>query len=410
MKNVGYILKFLPFLLLLQGCFKEGEIAELPDYNAPQVSFIAQTLSIPEGNKDTTIQLGIQLKGENRTQVMVKYQVIGLTATPGSDYEAITEGKIFMKPGELSVSIPIKIFGDAVKETDEKIEIVLLQSLNATLSEPIRTTITLVNDDFSLVDKINIPKTGYISPDTYTGFTKVWEENFQGTNLNTAVWNYELGDGCPGNCNWGNNELQFYQEKNAQLSDGYLIIEGKKETIGGKNYTSSRLTTQRKKSFKYGRIDIRAAVPEGKGYWPALWMLGDNIPQVSWPACGEIDIMEASGDKINRVVGTAHFGATLAQHRFRTGATFSSGEYDFNTSFNVFSIIWEENKIQWLVNNVVYHQITPSDLNGQPYPFNQPFFFIINLAIGGNFPGSPDARTVFPRWFVVDYIKVFQKG
>jgi beta-glucanase (GH16 family) len=139
-------------------------------------------------------------------------------------------------------------------------------------------------------------------------------------------------------------------------------------------------------------------------------MLGDNIPQVSWPACGEIDIMEASGDKINRVVGTAHFGATVAQHRFRTGASFSSGEYDFNTSFNVFSIIWEENKIQWLVNNVPYHQLTPADLNGQPYPFNQPFFFIINLAIGGNFPGSPDVRTVFPRWFVVDYIKVFQKG
>jgi beta-glucanase (GH16 family) len=410
MNNVGYIFKFLPFLLLLQGCFKEGDIAELPDYNAPQVSFIAQTLSIPEGNKDTTIQLGIQLKGENRTQVMVKYQVNGLTATPGSDYEAITEGKIFMKPGELAVSIPIKIFGDAVKETEEKIDIVLIQALNATLSEPTRMTITLVNDDFSLVDKINIPKTGYISPDAYAGFTKVWEEGFQGTNLNSEVWNYELGDGCPGNCNWGNNELQFYQEKNAQLSDGYLIIEGKKETVGGKNYTSSRLTTQRKKSFKYGRIDIRAAVPEGKGYWPALWMLGDNIPQVSWPACGEIDIMEASGDKINRVVGTAHFGATVAQHRFRTGATFSTGEYDFNTSFNVFSIIWEENKIQWLVNNVPYHQLTPSDLNGQPYPFNQSFFFIINLAIGGNFPGSPDARTVFPRWFVVDYIKVFQKG
>ena len=410
MKNVGYIFKFLPFLLLLQGCFKEGDIAELPDYNAPQVSFSAQTLSIPEGNKDTTIQLGIQLKGENRTQVMVKYQVNGLTATPGSDYEAITEGKIFMKPGELNVSIPIKIFGDAVKETDEKIDIVLIQALNAILSEPTRMTITLINDDFSLVDKINIPKTGYISPDAYAGFTKVWEEGFQGTNLNSEVWNYELGDGCPGNCNWGNNELQFYQEKNAQLSDGYLIIEGKKETVGGKNYTSSRLTTQRKKSFKYGRIDIRAAVPEGKGYWPALWMLGDNIPQVSWPACGEIDIMEASGDKINRVVGTAHFGATVAQHRFRTGATFSTGEYDFNTSFNVFSIIWEENKIQWLVNNVPYHQLTPSDLNGQPYPFNQSFFFIINLAIGGNFPGSPDARTVFPRWFVVDYIKVFQKG
>jgi beta-glucanase (GH16 family) len=100
----------------------------------------------------------------------------------------------------------------------------------------------------------------------------------------------------------------------------------------------------------------------------------------------------------------------VAQHRFRTGATFSSGEYDFNTSFNVFSIVWEENKIQWLVNNVPFHQLTPSDLNGQPYPFNQSFFFIINLAIGGNFPGSPDARTVFPRWFVVDYIKVFQKG
>jgi beta-glucanase (GH16 family) len=408
------ILKLSVFYLLItiffQGCFKDGEISELPDYQAPQISFLSASLTIPEGNKDTTILIGIQLKGENRTQVMVSYQVNALTATAGVDFEAITEGKVFLKPGEFSVSIPLKIFGDAVKENDEKLEIIILQALNARVVEPSRFTLTLVNDDFSLIDKINIPKTGYISPDTYVGFTKVWEEEFQGSTLNTAVWNYELGDGCPGNCNWGNNELQYYQEKNAQLSDGYLIIEGRKETVGGKNYTSSRLTTQRKKSFKFGRIDIRAAVPEGKGYWPALWMLGDNIPQVSWPSCGEIDIMEVSGDKINRVVGTAHFGTSVSQHRFRTAATFSSGSSDFNSSFNVFSIIWEENKIQWLVNNVVYHQLTPPDLNNQPYPFNQPFFFIINLAIGGNFPGSPDARTVFPRWFVVDYIKVFQKS
>lgn len=401
---------FSLLFFLFQGCFKEGESIALPNYNAPQVSFISQTLAVPEGNKDTIISIGIQLKGENRTQVMIKYQVNGITASPGSDYESISEGKVFLKPGEFTVSIPIRIFGDAIKETDEEIEVVLVQTLNAKLAEPNRFMLTLINDDFSLIDKINIPKTGYISPDSYTGFTKVWEEGFQSANLNTAVWNYELGDGCPGNCNWGNNELQFYQEKNAQLSDGYLIIEGKKETVGGKNYTSARLTTQRKRSFKYGRIDIRAAIPEGKGYWPALWMLGDNISQVSWPACGEIDIMESSGDKINRVVGAAHFGATVAQYRFRTGVSFSTGEYDFNTSFNVFSIIWEENKIQWLVNNVPYHQLTPSDMNGQPYPFNQSFFFIINLAIGGNFPGSPDARTVFPRWFVVDYIKVFQKG
>jgi hypothetical protein len=135
----------------------------LPDYNAPQVSFSAQTLSIPEGNKDTTVQLGIQLKGENRTQVMVKYQVNGLTATAGSDYEAITEGKIFIKPGEISVSIPFKIFGDAVKETDEKIEIVIVQGLNATVIEPTRLTLTLVNDDFSLIDKINIHNEIYIT-------------------------------------------------------------------------------------------------------------------------------------------------------------------------------------------------------------------------------------------------------
>lgn len=245
---------------------------------------------------------------------------------------------------------------------------------------------------------------GFKSPESYAGYKLVWADEFNGNSLDLNSWTYEVGRGEWG---WGNNELQYYHEgeKNAVVADGKLTIIAKEESAGDANYTSARIITRGKREFQFGRVDIRARLPRGQGLWPALWMLGANIGSVGWPACGEIDIMELVGQKPNEVFGTAHWGTSVP-------STFNSKKYrltqgEFNDSFYVFSIVWEQNKIEWYVNDVKYHTITPVN-TGSIYPFNNPYFFIFNIAVGGNLPGSPDATTRFPQTMEVDYIRVFQ--
>lgn len=255
---------------------------------------------------------------------------------------------------------------------------------------------------------MGIPTTGFESPMSYEGYNLVWNDEFEG-NAISSDWVHETGDGCPGLCGWGNNELQFYRPQNTEVKDGLLIITARQENFGGKSYTSSRLKTQGRKSFQYGRIDIRAALPKGQGIWPALWMLGDNIGSIGWPACGEIDIMEMVGGSAsgrdNAVHGTIHWDNN-GSHAYRGGEVRLS-QGIFNDNFHVFSIIWDASKITWLLDDKVYHEedIRPASMD----EFRAPFFFLINLAIGGNWPGSPDASTIFPQQFAVDYIRVFEK-
>jgi len=138
------------------------------------------------------------------------------------------------------------------------------------------------------------PLKGYATPLSQPGYSLVWNDEFEGSSLNENDWNFEIGAG-----GWGNSELQYYRKENTTVKDGFLSIEAKKQSSGSSIYTSSRLTTKGKRNFKYGRVDIRAALPEGQGMWPALWMLGENISSIGWPACGEIDIMEMIGGTSN---------------------------------------------------------------------------------------------------------------
>jgi beta-glucanase (GH16 family) len=251
-----------------------------------------------------------------------------------------------------------------------------------------------------------IPDTGYTTPMSYPGYTLVWQDEFNGTTL-SSDWTPEIGTGNNG---WGNNELQYYRAENTEVRDGYLIITAKSEPFGGRVYTSSRLITRAKKSFQYGRIDIRAALPQGKGIWPALWMLGNSFSSVGWPACGEIDIMEMVGGSSptagdNTIFGTVHWENNGQHADFGGFNRLSSGIYA--DEFHVFSIIWDATKISWYRDDIKYHEIniTPSQLS----EFHQQFFFIFNIAVGGNWPGSPDATTKFPQQMAVDYVRVFQK-
>jgi beta-glucanase (GH16 family) len=246
---------------------------------------------------------------------------------------------------------------------------------------------------------------GYVTPESYQGLRLVWKDEFSGTALNTADWTYEIGNGIDG---WGNAELQYYKQENTSVKDGYLTITAKKEAFGGYQYTSSRLKTQNKKTFKYGRIDIRAKLPKGQGIWPALWMLGANIDTKPWPLCGEIDIMELVGGgpgKDNTTYGTIHYdnGGTYAN----ISRPYVLPKGDFFDQFHVFSIIWDETQIKWLVDDIEFYtqDITAAVMS----EFHEPYFLLFNVAVGGRWPGSPDGATSFPQKMMVDYVRVFQK-
>jgi len=247
-----------------------------------------------------------------------------------------------------------------------------------------------------------IPTAGYSTPDHYAGMTLAWQDEFNGDHLNTGDWNYETGgDG------WGNHELEFYREQNTTVKDGYLIIHAKQENFGDKHFTSSRLTTQGKKAFQYGRVDIRALLPKGQGIWPALWAMGSSVATVGWPQCGEIDIMEmiGGGGKDSVVYGTAHWDS-VGTHASYGGHKGLRDGHLLADQFHVFSIVWSPTAITWYMDDVPYKtiDIRPDEVS----ELRKPFFFLFNVAVGGDWPGSPDGTTVFPQRMVVDYIRVFQ--
>ena len=247
---------------------------------------------------------------------------------------------------------------------------------------------------------------GYQSATSYDGYSQVWSDEFDGSEVDENNWGYDIGGS-----GWGNNELEFYTNRNAYLTDGNLVIRANKENYGGREYTSSRLKTQSKQTVNYGRIDIRAVMPQGQGIWPALWMLGSNFPTVGWPHSGEIDIMEMIGGngRENTVHGTAHWYNQSSNQNASYGGNYGlpSGE-TLSTNFHVFSIDWDSTSITWYLDNVQYHTMAINDSSSLA-AFRKDFFFIFNIAVGGNWPQYPDASTVFPQRMVVDYVRVFQK-
>lgn len=222
----------------------------------------------------------------------------------------------------------------------------------------------------------------------------VWSDEF--TNSIGSDWNYDIG----GN-GWGNNELQYYKSENATIENGNLVITAKKENFGGNNYTSSRLKTQNKISWKYGKIEARIKLPVVQGLWPAFWMLGDNITSVGWPKCGEIDILEQTNTS-NHILGTMHWFST--QYVSYGGSTQIS---DIN-SYHIFSVEWNDKTIRWFVDGIQYHEANiANDLNGTE-EFHNNFFIILNLAVGGNLPGFTIADNNLPAKMYIDYVRVYK--
>lgn len=406
MKKPHFFALFLIFCTVSTvylGCIKEDD-GTPGNVNLPTIT--VSDLTVQEGDIDQMVELTVTLNGDNKTNAVVRFAGVSATAIADGDFQVLTIGQLIFAAGETQKTIQIKIVADEAKEAKEAFQIKLYNPINVKLTQDI-ATITIEDDDDNTVGLI-IPTGGYTTPTTYPGYNLVWSDEFNADTLNTSVWTFETGNGCPSNCGWGNNELQYYRNDNTSIVNGNLVITAKKQNFGPSDYTSSRLVTKGKKQFKFGRIDIRAALPEGKGLWPALWMLGSNIDAVGWPACGEIDIMELAGSLPNRIVGTVHYGATVSQHQFTSVPKYLDGTANFQDEFHVFSLKWVVDKIEFLVDDVVYQTITPASLNGASYPFNKNFFFVFNVAVGGDFPGDPDNSTPFPQNMVVDYVRVFQ--
>lgn len=242
----------------------------------------------------------------------------------------------------------------------------------------------------------------------------VWSDEFNGLDkspIDSRKWTSQVG----GN-GWGNQELEYYTNRsdNAYQSGGSLVIKAIREKYTGadnvtRDYTSARLTSSKKFAAKYGRFEARIWIPYGQGLWPAFWLLGDNIDSIGWPACGEIDIMENIGREPAVIHGTIH-GPGYSGDKGLSSSYSLTNDQRFADSFHIFAVEWEAGAIRFYCDGVLYKTRTPADLpEGTKWVYDHPFFIILDVAVGGSWPGNPDATTMWPQTMLIDYVRVYQR-
>jgi beta-glucanase (GH16 family) len=240
----------------------------------------------------------------------------------------------------------------------------------------------------------------------------VWSDEFSQTNGSApdpAKWIYDFGGS-----GWGNNELETYTDRreNCRIENGSLVIEVRKEKFTGKDgvardYTSARIKTKTKAAWTFGRIEARIKIPQGQGIWPAFWMLGTNIDAVGWPQCGEIDIMENIGREPSIIHGTIH-GPGYCGGEGIGGSYHFSEDIKVGDNFHIFTVEWTTNRISWFVDEKRYFSVTPNSLPAKSrWVFTEPQFLLLNLAVGGSWPGKPDENNKYPKSMLVDYVRVY---
>lgn len=246
------------------------------------------------------------------------------------------------------------------------------------------------------------------------GWTLVWHDEFDGANgsgPDAAKWRFVTGgDG------FGNNELESYtaRAKNIRVEDGKLVITARRERYKGadglrRRYTSARIETKGLFEARYGRLEARIKVPAGQGLWPAFWAMGANFDQVGWPQCGEMDIMENIGREPDQVHGTLH-GPGYAGDQPLTGTYVLPKGARAADGFHVYAAEWEPGVVRFLVDGTVYETRTAAEVEGKPWAFDHPFFLLLNLAVGGNWPGPPEKKTMFPARMEVDWVRVYRRA
>lgn len=233
----------------------------------------------------------------------------------------------------------------------------------------------------------------------------VWADEFNSGSIpDTSKWAYETGGS-----GWGNNELEYYtaRPENARIANGNLVIDARKESYNGRNYTSARLITRGKAQWTYGKFEIKARIPRGRGTWPAIWLLSANNPLI-WPDNGELDIMEEVGYAPNIIHGTAHNKLYNGANGKQKGD--SKFIPDAQDSFHVYSLEWTATQVTWMIDNTVFYTYYDPGLGMDGWPFNKDFFMILNVAVGGNWGGALGVDdSVFPQNMLVDYVRVYQK-
>ena len=236
------------------------------------------------------------------------------------------------------------------------------------------------------------------------GWTLAWSDEFEGAELDRTKWVAETGGH-----GWGNKELQHYTDRpeNLRVAGGNLIIEARRETYGQSDYTSGRIKTAGLMEQMHGRFEARIKVPKGQGIWPAFWMLGADIEQAGWPRSGEIDIMENIGKEPAIVHGTLHGPGYSGDKAFGNPSPLERGNY--SDDYHVFAVEWERGEIRWYRDGMLYHTARPGLVKGE-WVFEHPFFVLLNLAVGGMWPGYPDSTTVLPQRMLVDYVRVYRRS
>jgi beta-glucanase (GH16 family) len=243
-------------------------------------------------------------------------------------------------------------------------------------------------------------------------YTLSWHDEFNGPDQSLpdhSKWTYDTGGG-----GWGNHELEYYTDRpeNAHIENGNLVITARQEPYSGsngvpRNYTSARLKTQSLFAQAYGRFEARIKIPAGHGMWPAFWLLGENFPSAGWPQCGEIDIMENIGKEPGSVHGSLHGPVANAPASDITAAFHLPPGKNFSDDFHVYAVEWEPAAVRFYADSTLYATFTPQAPGGGPWVFDHPFFIILNLAVGGDWPGDPDSSTKFPQTMLVDYVRVY---
>jgi len=388
-------------LLLLAGmaaCSKSSKGGATSTGNQPSASVSGVTQDRPA--QTGPFRFYINLSATSQQSVTISYATADSTAKAGTDYTAAS-GTVTIPAGQTETYVNVQVTGDSLRKPNQIFYLNLSSPVNCTIGTS-QAIATIVNSDLTYLPT---DTTGYTTPASYTGYQLLWSDEFSGNTLNLQNWTFDIGN----NSGWGNQELENYTSRvnNVFVSAGNLIIEADQESYQGSNYTSARIKTEGIQQFTYGRIDIRAKLPVAHGMWPALWMLGSNISTVPWPGCGETDIMELVGSAPSQVTGSMHWQQSDgSEGTYNNNYDLSSG--DFSQQFHVFSLLWQHDSVQFYVDDNLYVNGSIANVTSGTYPFNLPFFFIFNVAVGGDWPGPPDNSTIFPQRMFVDYVRVFE--
>jgi beta-glucanase (GH16 family) len=399
-----YFIACLTGTLLTVSCSKSGSGGGGSQQKTPAVIptiTINNVTQVRDTSNAGTYTFAVTLNQQTTDTVTVNYATADSSAVATKDYTP-SSGTLSFLPGSSVGVIKVTVTPSNLRAANTAFIIHLSNPVNGTLSTPEAAGI-IENQG----NNLGSDTTGYQTPATYVGYKLLWNDEFNESTVNTNYWQYDLGNG-----GWGNQELECYTDSNATVANGYLQIQAKQQTVVyngvSSNYTSTRMNTAGKFTFEYGRVDIRAKLPVAPGMWPALWFLGNNFGTAGWPACGETDLMELVGTNPHLVTGSIHWlEANGAEGTLNNTYTLPNGA-DYSQKFHVFSLVWTPTQITMYVDDMPYMSQSSTSISSGTWPFNQPQFMIFNVAVGGDWPGSPTAQTVFPQSMYVDYVRVFQ--